>query len=194
MAVEQMVSIDLFNWVVLPLIIFLSRIFDVTLGTLRNVMVGKGYRNIAPVLGFFEVLIWIIVASHVMNNLNNFACYIGWAGGFAAGTYIGLVLENRIALGLQVVRIITNKNSEEIIEAMVAANHGLTIVDAHGAKGPVKMIYMVVKRKTVKEIVKRIMQLDNSAFYSIEDIKAVNAGVFSESGSANYLNRWMGIK
>ncbi|GDX52580.1 UPF0316 protein [Bacteroidota bacterium] len=194
MVLQISAGFDFYSWLGLPLMIFFSRVCDVTLGTMRNLMVGKGYRKLAPILGFFEVLIWIVVVSQVMKNLNNFACYIGWAGGFAAGTYIGLVVEGKIALGLQVVRIITHKHSEELIKAMVAAKHGVTIVDAHGAKGPVKMIYMVVKRKTVKEVVQLISEHDSTAFYSIEDIKAANAGVFRDGTNSTYIGRWLGIK
>lgn len=194
MLMQISAGFDYYSWIGLPLMIFFSRICDVTLGTMRNLMVGKGYRKLAPILGFFEVLIWIVVVSQVMKNLNNFACYIGWAGGFAAGTYIGLVVEGKIALGLQVVRIITHKHSAELIKALVEAKHGVTIVDAHGAKGPVKMIYMVVKRKNVKEVVKLIGLHDVSAFYSIEDIKAANAGVFRDGSNSTYIGKWLGIK
>ncbi len=194
MLLQISTEFDYYSWIGLPLIIFFSRICDVTIGTIRNLMVGRGYRKIAPILGFFEVLIWIVVVSQVMNNLNNFACYIGWAGGFAAGTYIGLVVEGKIALGVQVVRIITHKQSAELIKALVEAMHGVTIVDAHGSKGPVKMIYMVVKRKTVNDIVKLIGLHDSTAFYSIEDIKAANAGVFRDGRDSNYIGKWLGIK
>ncbi len=194
MLLQISAGFDFYSWLGLPLMIFFSRVCDVTLGTMRNLMVGKGYRKLAPILGFFEVLIWIVVVSQVMKNLNNFACYIGWAGGFAAGTYIGLVVESKIALGLQVVRIITHKHSDELIKAMVDAKHGVTIVDAYGAKGPVKMIYMVVKRKTVKEVVQLISEYDSTAFYSIEDIKVANAGVFREGGNSTYIGRWLGIR
>lgn len=185
---------DYHSWIIIPLIIFFSRVCDVTLGTMRNLMIGKGYRKIAPMLGFFEVLIWIVVVSEVMKNLNNWACYIGWAGGFATGTYVGLAIENKLALGLQMIRIITHKNQEELREALVKANHGITIVDAQGAKGPVKMIYIIVKRKFVKELVALIQNHDPQSFYSIEDVKAANAGVFREGSSASNVGRWLGIK
>ena len=74
-----------YAWVVLPLIIFIARIFDVTLGTIRIIFVARGKRNLAPVLGFFEVLIWIVVISQLVQNLESFTAYIGYAAGFAAG-------------------------------------------------------------------------------------------------------------
>jgi uncharacterized protein YebE (UPF0316 family) len=169
---------DYHSWVILPLIIFLSRIGDVSLGTLRHVFISKGYRRLVPFLGFFEVLIWIIVVAQVMKNLNNAACYLAFAGGFATGTYVGLRIEERLALGMQVIRIITNQNCEELILALKKENYGITVVDAHGAMGPVKMLFTIIKRKNVQSVVDIIQHHNPTAFYSVEDIKDTNQGVF----------------
>ena len=170
-----------YNWVLLPLIIFVSRIGDVNLGTLRHVMTSRGHKNISPILGFFEVLIWIIVVSQIMKQANNFACYIGWAGGFAMGNYVGLLIEERIALGLQVIRIISNQDCGAMINKLQTANHGITVIDAHGAKGPVKIILTVAKRKNIEQIIHIIEQYNPDAFYSIEDIRDVKRGVFTSN-------------
>ena len=184
-------SFDYFNWIILPLLIFLSRLLDVTLGTLRHVFMAKGMKKIAPILGFFEVLLWLIVVGQVMKNLNNFMCYIGWAGGFAMGNYIGLLIEERIALGLQVIRIITNQNCDNLIEAFKKDNHGITIVDGQGAKGPVKLIFTIAERKTTELIIKLIKEYNPGAFYSVEDIKDSSRGVFAKShkGGFSFLGR-----
>jgi uncharacterized protein YebE (UPF0316 family) len=174
-------SFDYYNWIILPLIIFASRIGDVTLGTLRHVMMARGQKNISPILGFFEVLIWIIVVSQVMKQANNFACYIGWAGGFAMGNYIGLLIEERIALGLQIIRIISHQDCAELITKLQAENHGITVVDAHGSKGPVKIILTVAKRKNIEQIIQIIQKYSPEAFYSLEDIRDVKRGVFTEN-------------
>ena len=129
-----------FNWILLPLIIFASRIFDVSLGTLRHVFIARGFKKITPFLGFFEVLIWIIIVKQIMNNADNWVCYIAWASGFAAGNYIGLIIEEKLALGLQIVRIITGHETEFLIDKLSKENHGITVIEAKGAKGPVKMI------------------------------------------------------
>lgn len=179
-------SFDYYNWILLPLIIFFSRLGDVSLGTLRHVFISKGYRKIVPVLGFFEVLIWIIVVAQVMKNLNNFACYLAWAGGFAMGTYVGLLIEERLALGLQVIRIITNQNCDNLIESLKHDNHGVTLVDAQGAFGPVKMIFTIIKRKNVRQVVNLIRQHNPTAFYSIEDIKDTSQGVFTAKPSGRF--------
>jgi uncharacterized protein YebE (UPF0316 family) len=178
-------NFDYYSWIILPLIIFFSRVCDVSLGTLRHVFISKGFRKIVPLLGFFEVLIWIVVVAQVMKNLNNVACYLGWAGGFATGTYIGLRIEERLALGLQVVRIISNQNFDSLIGALKEENHGVTIVDAQGAVGPVKMIFTIIKRKNVRAVEKMIRQYNPTAFYSIEDIKNANQGVFTPVPAQN---------
>lgn len=170
---------DYYNWLVLPLIIFTSRIGDVTIGTLRHVMTSRGHKNISPILGFFEVLIWIVVVSQIMKQANNFACYIAWAGGFAAGNYIGLLIEEKIAMGLQIIRVITNQECSDLIDQLQKANHGTTVVNASGSQGPVKIILTVVKRKNIDIIIKLIKEHNPDAFYSIEDIREVNRGVFS---------------
>lgn len=179
-------SFDYYSWIVLPLIIFISRVSDVSLGTLRHVFISKGFRRIVPVLGFFEVLIWIVVVAQVMKNLNNVACYLAYAGGFATGTYVGLRIEERLALGLQVIRIITNQDPQELVAALKNEKHGVTIVDAHGAMGPVKMIFTIIKRKNVQSVAKLIEIHNPTAFYSIEDIKKAKQGVFTPASESQF--------
>ena len=177
---------DYHAWITLPLIIFFSRICDVSLGTIRHVFISKGFRKIVPLLGFFEVLIWIIVVAQVMKNLNNWACYLAWAGGFATGTYVGLWIEEKLALGLQVIRIITNQDCDDLLDALKKENHGITVVDAQGAIGPVKMIFTIIKRKNVKEVVQLIRKYNPTAFYSIEEIKNSSQGVFTENTGSGF--------
>src|ERR1035437_8283005 len=179
-------NFDYFSWIVLPIIIFFSRVCDVSLGTLRHVFISKGIRQIVPILGFLEVLIWIIVVAQVMKNLNNIACYLAYAGGFATGTYVGLLIEERLALGLQVMRIITNQNCDELMAILKEKNHGMTLVDAQGSMGPVKIIFTVIQRKNVQSVVTLISTYNPSAFYSVEDIKKSNQGVFTKSSSSAF--------
>jgi uncharacterized protein YebE (UPF0316 family) len=179
-------NFDYYSWIGLPLIIFFSRVCDVSLGTIRHVFISKGFKKIVPVLGFFEVLIWIVVVAQVMKNLNNIACYLAWAGGFATGTYVGLRIEERLALGMQVIRIITNQNCDALIAAFKKESHGITVVDAQGAVGPVKMIFTIIQRKNVQTVVKLIRVYNPTAFYSIEDIRNTNQGVFTENSSTGF--------
>ncbi len=169
---------DYFEWVILPFLIFLARLCDVTLATLRNIFISKGFKNIVPVIGFFEVLIWLIAARQVFGNLSNPACFIGWAAGFAMGTYIGMRIDEYLALGMQVVRIITNQDTSDLVEAFSQKQHGITVVEGRGAKGPVKVIYTVVKRKNMREILDLIEDKCPESFYSVEDVRSSSHGVF----------------
>lgn len=177
---NEFIESDLFKWGVLPLLIFFARTLDVTLGTLRNIFISKGFRNIVPMIGFFEVMIWLISIRQVMQHLDNPLCYIGFAGGFAMGTYVGLIIENRLALGLQVLRIITPDNWQPLVDSLQKLNLGVTIIDGHGAKGPVKIIFTIVKRKDIGMVRELIRIVNPQAFYSIEDIRIANQGVFPQ--------------
>ncbi len=173
---------DIFNWLILPLLIFTARTCDVTLATLRNVFIARNIRKIVPVLGFFEVLIWLIAVSQTIKNLNNIACYIGFAGGYSMGIYVGLAIEQKLALGKQVIRIITNQDTTELTKAMYDARMGVTTIDGKGAKGPVKVIFSTLKRKDVELVDKMISKYAPNAFYTIEDIRVSSYGVFPEQG------------
>lgn len=187
-------SFDYYSWIILPCIIFFSRIGDVTLGTLRHVFISKGYKTIVPFLGFFEVLIWIIVVAQVMKNLNNWACYFGWAAGFAAGTYIGLLIEERLALGLQIIRIITNQNCDSLITELKEKNHGITVIDAQGAIGPVKVILSIVSRTNINSVIRIINKNNPTAFYSVEDIRDKGQGVFTSRKNSSALRRILSVR
>lgn len=180
---------DLFNWVVLPVMIFLSRMTDVTLGTLRHIFISKGLRKIVPFLGFFEVLIWLIVISQIMKNLNNFMCYFAWAGGFATGTFIGMKIDEKLALGMQVLRVITGEACDALVSELHKMNLGVTVMDGHGSKGPVKIIFTVIKRKDLAQVIKVIQDFNPNLFYSLEDVKMARQGVFPGSESNGYISR-----
>jgi uncharacterized protein YebE (UPF0316 family) len=168
----------LFSYVILPLLIFLARICDVTIGTVRIVMVAKGQKYLAPVLGFFEVLIWIVTMSKVVQNLDNWLCYVGYAGGFATGNLVGLLLEEKLAMGIVRIQIITAKEAHLLIEALKEAGYGIT---HHGAKGGIEnvsIIYSIVKRSEIPKVEEIIRNNNPRAFYSIEDVKFVSKGIF----------------
>ncbi len=177
---------DLFNWVVLPLLIFIARTCDVTLATLRNIFIARNIKKIVPLLGFFEVLIWLVAVSQTINNLHNIACYIGFAGGYSMGIFVGITIEGKLALGKQVVRIITNQDTTSLIAAMSEANMGVTILDGNGAKGPVKVIFTTLKRRDVQLVDQLINKHTPNAFYTIEDIRNSNQGVFREKQESKF--------
>jgi len=171
-------SFDWFNWVLLPLLIFISRLCDVTLATLRHIFVSKGLKKIVPFIGFVEVLIWLIAIRQVFNNLNNVVCFFAWAGGFSLGTYVGILIEEKIALGMQIIRVITSADHSPLTDALRKMNQGFTLVDGQGSQGPVKLIFLQVIRKNKAAVIKLIHTHLPDAFYSIEDIRNSQMGIF----------------
>lgn len=188
-----MFSDDVLNWVIIPILIFLSRLTDVTLATLRNIFIHKGFKKIVPFIGFFEVLIWLIAMKQVLGHVDNAAAYIAWAGGFATGTYVGMRIEERLALGNQVIRIITSEeDSAELVRMLRESNHGLTVVDGMGSKGPVKLLFTTAQRKHIKDIVAKIEEIQPNAFYTIEDIRSAEHGVFRSRGTNSPIKNLFG--
>jgi len=182
---------EVFKWVVIPLLIILARICDVSLGTIRIISIGRGYKLIAPLLGFFEVLIWLLAIRQIMQNLTNALYYLVYAGGFATGTFVGMYIEEKLAIGILSIRIITRKDASELIDFLRSADYGVTSVDAQGATGPVHVIYTIAKRGDLQNIVEIINKFNPKAFYLIEDIRSVRKGVFPHERSFHkkgYLN------
>ena len=163
---------------VLPLLIFFSRILDQSIGTLRIIFVSKGFRHIGPVLGFFEVIIWLLAITQVLKHLYNPMCYIAYGAGFAMGNYVGIRLEEKLSIGNILVRIIPKLDTTQLINHLRDEGFGVTVVDAEGVKGPVKIVFTIVKRKAAPRVINIINKFNPNAFYTIEEIKAVKEGYF----------------
>lgn len=175
---ESFLSSHLFLWCILPALIFCARIVDVSMGTVRLILISRGIRWLAPVIGFFEVILWLISMSQIMRNLTNPACYLAFGAGHAIGTYAGMFIEGKLAIGKAVIRIITNKDATGIIDGLREANCGVTSLDAQGATGPVKIIFSIIPRREQERILGIIKSFDPFAFYTIGDVKFANEGVF----------------
>lgn len=176
----QSATFDWYAWVILPILIFFARICDVTLGTVRIILMSRGSNKLSPLLGFFEVLIWIVVIGQLVQNISSVTAYIGYAAGFAAGNFVGMWLENRLAFGTYMVRVILPKHGEEIFTKIHNAGFGVTSVDGEGSMGPVKLIYTAVKRKQVKQVLSIIHECAPGAFVSIEELNSIEKGVFAK--------------
>jgi uncharacterized protein YebE (UPF0316 family) len=184
---------NIYLYLVLPLLIFFARIIDVTLGTMRIILVSKGQRVIAPILGFFEVFIWIIAIGQIFGNINNFACYFGYAAGFAMGNYVGMRLEEHLAMGNILIRVISSKDGDILIKNLNKKGYGATMVEGEGSAGKVQLIYSIVSRENLPDVVSVIQEFNPKAFYSIEDIRKVSSGIFPSKSPLHKLNpfkRW----
>lgn len=174
---------ELYSLVLLPLFIFLARIADVSIGTLRIMFISKGLKYIAPIVGFFEILIWLVAIGQIFQNLTNPIYYIAYAGGFASGTYVGIVIENKLSIGTELVRIITQKEAPKLVEALEKESYIVTHDDVDGRDGKVKIIYVVIDRHDAPNVVKIIKKYNPKAFYSIEDVKFVSEKVLTHHKS-----------
>jgi len=168
-------------WGVIPVLIFLARIIDVSIGTIRIIYISKGMKYLAPVFGFFEVLVWLFAIGQIMNNITNILYYVVFALGFAAGNYVGIILEERLAVGKVVLRTITQGDASALIAYLRSRNYGVTVVNAEGARGPVKIIFTIIKRKDVPSVTDSIQQFNPRAFFSLEDVRLARDGVFPSS-------------
>lgn len=164
-----------YNWVLIPSLIFIARILDVSMETLRVVCIAKGYKKLAPLIGFFEILIWVVAISQIMKNLSNVACYISYAAGFSMGSYIGMCLAEKLSLGMVLLRVITAKNAQEIMASLKEYQCNFTSMDGIGQHGQVKVIFTVIPRGEIKKVVNLIKSHNDQAFYSIEEVGFVHS-------------------
>lgn len=169
---------EMYTMVILPVLIFFARVVDVTLGTMRIIMINRGRRKIAPILGFVEVFIWIVVVGQLVTHLQGVNAYIGYAAGFAAGNYVGMIVEDKLALGSVIVRIFLSNGSEALIRDLTKAGFGVTSFNGQGASGPVTMIFTTVRRKEIKQVFAIAHEVTPKAFITVEDTRRVEEGIF----------------
>ncbi|PLX20408.1 MAG: hypothetical protein C0599_09125 [Salinivirgaceae bacterium] len=188
------IDFDWYSYVILPALIFFARIVDVSIGTIRIIVVSRGNKYLAPILGFFEVLIWILAIGEIMQNLNNWVCYIAYAAGFASGNLIGMMIEEKLAMGTLVIRVITQNNTTDLVNSLYAQGYGVTEIDAKGKFSKVNVIYIILKRKRLQEAQQIIQNSNPTAFYTVEDLRKVQYGVFPINQPKNYKRRILKLK
>ena len=168
---------NIYAWVVLPLMIFAARICDVSLDTMRILFINRNLRYLAAICGFFGVLIWLLVIRQIFQQINNPLCFIAYPAGFATGNIVGLIIENRLSLGKVIVRIITHLEANDLVSKLRSDGYGLTVLDATGATGPVKLIFTVMERNDIPRVVETIKKYNPHTFYSVEDVRFVSEAV-----------------
>ena len=169
---------DFYVLFILPVLIFTARVFDVSLGRVRVIFISKGLKYLAPIVGFFEILIWLLAIGQIMANLTSPACYVAYAGGFATGNYIGIIIAERLSLGVVLLRVVTQREAIDLIESLSSAEYGVTSVDGEGTQGKVKIIFTIVPRKEIVKVIEIVKKFNPKAFYTIEDIGFVEEGIF----------------
>jgi uncharacterized protein YebE (UPF0316 family) len=163
----------------LPLIIFLCRICDVSIGTVRMIFVVRGARYMAPILGFFEVGIWIVAVSSVVTRLDRPINIVAYAGGFATGNWVGMWLESKLAIGQQIVRIISRDRGHSIAHALRINGFPVTTLRGRGREGPVTLCFAAVSRRLAPALVRTALSVDSDAFVTVEETRTSGLATYS---------------
>lgn len=165
------ISEQLFDYLIMPLLIFCARVGDVSINTLRIMFMMNGKKNIAPFLGFFEALIWLLAIGQIFQNIDNPLSYLAYAAGFGTGTYVGMYFDEKLAFGRVLVRVITPEPMLELMDYMKENDHRFTNVGGEGRFGKVNLLFTVLKRDSLKAFIEKVKSLDEKAFYTIEGVK-----------------------
>jgi len=175
------ISDSIFSFVLLPLLIFIARIFDVSINTIRIIYVLGGRRATATLLGFFESFIWLMAIRQIFEHLDNWICYVAYPAGFATGILVGMVIEERIAYGKVIVRIITRKEVRELITYLNHQQFRYTHVHAEGPDGHENLVFTVLEREKLEALLNRLKEILPSAFYTVEKVnRAAESGALVE--------------
>jgi uncharacterized protein YebE (UPF0316 family) len=158
------------------LLIFSLRVVDVSMGTVRTIMIMRGMRKWAALIGFVEVSIWVMAISRVIGNVDNVLSVIGYGGGFATGTLLGMWIENKLALGHVDIRIISMTKGQEIARQIRRAGYGATQIQAEGQSGPVYVTSVVTPRRQMSDVIRLVNKVDATAFVTVEEARRIVRG------------------
>lgn len=172
-----------------PLLIFTARIIDVSIGTLRFIFTARGYRFLAPLMGFFEATIWLLAIRQILNHINNPLCIIAYGLGFAVGNFVGISLDDRLSLGTVMVRIVPKTETQELGDLLREEGFGVSLVDIEGMSGKQKMLLTVVMRKNLGQLMEMVQRYNPQAFITVEDVKTAKEGYFLLRHSRRSISR-----
>jgi len=173
-------------------LIFLARIADVSIGTMRIIFLSRGMRLLAPLCGFFEVLIWLLAISQIMQNLTSWQNYLAYALGYATGNYVGLIIEDKLAMGLLSLWVVTREDAADMLDRLQYAGFGLTRVAARGVQGDVRIAILVIRRKNLDNVLAIVRETHPEAFITVNDVRSASGGFFA--GAPPRAARFRGLR
>ncbi|HEX6133378.1 MAG TPA: DUF5698 domain-containing protein [Longimicrobiales bacterium] len=159
-----------------PLVIFGLRIVDVSMSTIRILLAVRGHKKIVPLIGFFEVLIWVLAVGNAIRFLDSGWHLLGYAGGFATGNVVGLWIEEQLAIGYATIRVVSTHAGVEMADALRNIGFGVTEFAGHGRDGRVEIVYTVCMRRDVEGVVAEIERWDRQAFITVEEPRDIRWG------------------
>lgn len=154
-----------------PIIIFIAKNIEISLTSIRIIVVSRGYRTTSALLGFFESLVWLSSLSIIVTNLNNFYNIFAFALGMSTGSFLGIYIEKKLALGIVLVRLITQKSATNLLSRLRAVGFRVTSINATSNRGKVQVVFAAIKRKSLKEFATLVRQSNPHAFFTVEDVR-----------------------
>jgi len=171
----------------IPFLIFFGRICDVSIGTLRTMIVISGHRILAACLGGVEVVIWILAVGGAIKYLNEWTAIVGYAAGFMVGVMLGMWIEEKLAFGYRVVRVISTNGAVKLCESIREKGYRVTQVSGHGKSGQVEIAMLVIRRRKLEELRKIVRTIVPEAFITVERVEQISGGEFKETRFSNRL-------
>ena len=164
-----------------PLLIFSLRIVDVSMSTTRILLSVRGHKMVTPLIGFFEVMIWVFAVGNAIRFLDSPLHVLGYAGGFATGNLVGLWIEEKLALGYGSIRVVSKHAGVEMAESLRSLGFGVTEFGAQGRDGRVEVIYTVCKRRDIARVIAEAERWDPQAFITVEEPRDIRFGTMKTS-------------
>ena len=181
----------MFSFVVLPLLIFFARILDVSINTVRIIYVLGGRKFTSTLLGFFESFIWLMAIRQIFSHLDNWMCYVAYPAGFAAGIFVGMIIEEQIAYGKVIVRIITRKDVGGLLQYLKRESFRYTHVNAEGPDGHENLVFTVLEREKLDDLLFTLREILPTAFYTVEKVnRAAESGAVVEQTARWSIASW----
>ncbi|MBN1533207.1 MAG: hypothetical protein JXA20_11135 [Spirochaetes bacterium] len=176
--IDALFASEAFKLVGIPLLIFITKIIDVTLSTLGLIFTSRGYKKLSSVMSFFEICVYLFAIAQIIDNLTNIAYYISYAGGYTLGTYMGIHIEEKLSIGYISLRVVTRKKPDRLIVKLKKIGYEVTSFQARSLKEKVRVVHAVFRRRDANAVTEMLRRFDKNALYSIEDLKRVNVPMF----------------
>jgi uncharacterized protein YebE (UPF0316 family) len=159
-----------------PVVVFLLRATDVSMATIRMLMIMRGHRYLAPLIGFIEILLWVTAIGIVVQHLQSLPHVVGYAAGFATGNFLGLLIEERLALGAATVRTVVRHGGAQLAVELREAGFGVTETLGRGRDGTVEVLYSVLPRRRVERCLAVIDERAPESFVVVDEPRTVRRG------------------
>jgi len=165
--------LDVYPWLLMPAI-FLARVLDVSMGTFRTIVVFRGYPALAAMIGFAEILIWVAASSQVFRQVNAWPLTVAYAGGFAAGNYLGIWLESKVAMGRELLRIIASGGDGRLAERLAQCGQQVVSLTCELDGEAAEVLLVTAERRRTTELLAAVQEVDPDALYTVSDVKSLS--------------------